>query len=809
MKSFHQIANPRPDVEQGVKDESVYAATLGDLLHHSEASRQYWDSEQFERLTYMTAGLRKALNDVRDRLQEGRGNGFRQIETTFGGGKTHAMIAMFHECSKWGAIPVVIDGGRINASKQTIWGEIERQLDDGISRMDGMVAPSEDEIYNLLHGRDKPILILMDEIMPYMESAAGHVVGGTNMAIQTNTFLQRLSNKVKALPNVCVVISLPEKENAQMKELYDHTKKVAGRRHQLATVATKNDMPHILRRRLFETDERVIEDRAGENVRVYVERCVEGKSIAQDDAGDYAGEFTGTYPFTPDVLDVLFDRWATYPSFQKTRGALRLLSVMVHSLLKSDRTEITLADIDLEVPVIREELLKHPGKNMEGIISADITGRHAGAKDNGEAGVRCARTIFMYSFPRECKGATEAEIKRAASTDKITHSEVGDALNGFQKALFHLDLTSGDMYRFMTQENINRIIERAVGNVRPEEIADEELERLKAVADGGRFDRVVVWPDRQARIDDSPAMQLVILRESDPERCRWLVSNVSQKQGRVHANALAFLMPTNGGKLAESIRKLLAMRRVRQTHGEMLASNPANARRVTNEESDAKNYIPRGLREKYADVWLPGGKEGAKRLDVMMVDTLNDHIPIGQIVWDHLVKREEVHESFTRHMLDAEYGGDPDKAFRKMMTTPGDRRPASLEVLRNATEPAVREPEPEPTITGGRFVGDGDEPPVDGTGERDVAPEKPADNWAGIRCSCAAGLEDLGRLGSVLATAKQLPITDLKFSIKHRPDDKFDVVFDVDGDIDTDVADRLHGLFPDDASWKMIPYWNE
>ncbi|MBI1658876.1 MAG: ATP-binding protein [Thaumarchaeota archaeon] len=811
MKPFHQIVCPRPDVEQGVTDDSVYAASLSDLLHPSEASRRYWDSAEFDRLTYMTDGLRDALNNIGLRLHEGKGNGLRQIETSFGGGKTHAMIAMFHECRKWGAKPIVIDGGRLNASKQTIWGEIERQLDDTTDRMTGMVAPSEDEIYGLLHGRNKPILILMDEILPYVESAAGHTVGKTNMAVQTNTFMQRLSNKVQALPNVCVVVSLPDREDTQEKELYDHLKKVVGRRRQFITVADASDMPHILRRRLFETDESVIEDRAGENVEAYVRRCVEGKSIDPDNVGGYTGDFAGTYPFTPDVLAVLFDRWATYPSFQRTRGALRLLSTIVHSLLKSDRTEITLADIDLEVPAIRAELLVHTGKQMEGIINSDITGKHAGAREFRDAGMRAARAVFMYSFPRECKGATQAEVKRAASTSTVTHSEVVEALHNFQKSLFYLDLANADMYRFDTKENINKVIERAMGNVNVSDMEAHENERLRAAADGGRFSRIVVWPDKQTRIEDMPAMQLVILRENDPELCRWFVSHVSPKQGRAHSNALAFVMPTDGGKLAENIRRLLAMRRIRQTHGESLESNPVSERRVSGEESVAEGYIPRGLHEKYADVWLPDKDDGARRLNTMMADPMDDHVPMGEIMWDYLVRESEVHESFTRRMLDDEYGGDPDQAFRKMMTTPGERRPASLDVLRSAKESETEKPKAVVSVAGGRFVGggDADRPDDDTGGGQTDTPAKHVEKITGIRCSCAIGRDELGRLGSVLATVRPLPTTNLKFSVSQRPDDKLDVVFDVDGDIDANVADSLRGLFPHDAVWTQTKDWDE
>ena len=266
-------------------------------------------------------------------------------------------------------------------------------------------------------------------------------------------------------------------------------------------------------------------------------------------------------------------------------------------------------------------------------------------------------------------------------------------------------------------------------------------------------------------------------------------------------------MPTNGGKLAENLRVLLAMKRIRQTQSDVLESNPINNSRVKTEEGDAEAYIPRGLREKYAEIWLPNKDGGAKRLDVMMMDPLNDRLSIGKIVWDYLAEKSEVHVSFTRYMLDAEYGGDPDAAFRKMMTTPGERRPASLEVLRNAEE-SKKEPEPQPTITGGRFVGGEDEPPG-GLGEPDVEPKKPTAAIPGLRCSCVIERDELAGLGSVLATVRPLSTTKLRFSVNQRADDKLDVILDIDGEIGADDADDLRGFFPDDASWKPLKDWDE
>ena len=106
MTPFYKLVEPRVDVKSGVLDKSVYAASLGDLLRQGEAGKRYRNKREFYKLTYETEGLLEALNDIRLRLHEGRGNGFRQIETSFGGGKTHSMIAMYHKCKDWDAIPL-------------------------------------------------------------------------------------------------------------------------------------------------------------------------------------------------------------------------------------------------------------------------------------------------------------------------------------------------------------------------------------------------------------------------------------------------------------------------------------------------------------------------------------------------------------------------------------------------------------------------------------------------------------------------------------------------------------------------------
>lgn len=212
MKPFHDLVDVRPDVRDGTLDQSAYAASLGDVAGDVDkpAAREYRDPKLFCQMTYVTEGMRRVLEDIRMRLHDGKGNGVRQIETSFGGGKTHAMIAMYHRCREWDATPVVIDGQALDVSN-TIWGEMERQLDGRINTMTGQTAPSGTRIYELLHGRKKPILILVDEMFNYVANAAGVIVGNSDLAAQTIIFMQRLTGQMGSLPNVCLVMSLSDR----------------------------------------------------------------------------------------------------------------------------------------------------------------------------------------------------------------------------------------------------------------------------------------------------------------------------------------------------------------------------------------------------------------------------------------------------------------------------------------------------------------------------------------------------------------------------------------------------------------------
>ena len=134
----------------------------------------------------------------------------------------------------------------------------------------------------------------------------------------------------------------------------------------------------------------------------------------ETEPSEYRKQFEAAYPFQPEAIDVLYQRWGSFPSFQRTRGVLRLLSLVIHSLKEKAIPYISLADFDLSVQEIRQELLKYTGPEYESVISADITGKNAGAKKVdvglGDAykglrlGSRAATTVFCTHFRAVQKG---------------------------------------------------------------------------------------------------------------------------------------------------------------------------------------------------------------------------------------------------------------------------------------------------------------------------------------------------------------------------------------------------------------------
>lgn len=534
-------------------------------------------------------------------------------------------------------------------------------------------------------------------------------------------------------------------------------------------------------------------------------------SLLGDDATDYTERFGYTYPFTPDVISLLHERWGSHSTFQRTRGVLRLLSLVVHSMLKTDRAWIAPGDIDLSVPEIRKELLKHTGDNAESVIIADIVGNNAGAKNEGEEGVRCASCVFMYSFPLTAGGATQAEVKRGVFTYGVPHSVVGDVMNKLRRRLFYLKLTDDDMLRFDVMPNLNHMISQAIRNVPDVDVQQEELDRLQADVHGGRFADVVLWPDatESGSVSDIPVLQLIICKHNDPEWCERAV-NGTVRSRRINMNGLVFLLPSDGMALSESLRRYLAVQSIKKRLDMTPDYTTVVRARVESELTRAEQGIGGGLRTKYSAVYIPakGGKVTMAR-DYTFNPAEDSGTSLDHLLWNRLVREDQIATSMAPDIA-RKYGSDADSAYNTMIRTPGVVMPASLEIVRKAFETQSAEDDAPPA--GGDSTRGGpmpDYPPAGGDSTRgSPMPDDPTQSEDTYERMIYADVVDsvgLNTVRSLLLEPSKLSLTVFDCHAVLRPDGMYDVRLEMRGEIPDRVVSSIkptnRGNVETDEGW--------
>lgn len=95
LKPWREIITPHRDVASGRYQQAEFAADLGQVFR-GEGSDEYRDPVEFFRRTYLTEGLRMLLVGAVRRITDTGGDPVVELQTNFGGGKTHSMLALLH-----------------------------------------------------------------------------------------------------------------------------------------------------------------------------------------------------------------------------------------------------------------------------------------------------------------------------------------------------------------------------------------------------------------------------------------------------------------------------------------------------------------------------------------------------------------------------------------------------------------------------------------------------------------------------------------------------------------------------------------
>ena len=691
MKAFHTIAVPHRDILEGRLTMDVFAADLWEVTQQ-RGTDEYRDAETFFKKTYLTEGLKNLLTVVEKRLRGSGGDPVIQIQTPFGGGKTHALIAMYHKAAEWGAKKVDIVGTALS-TEETLWGILEKRLTGKTVKLTGQVAPGKEAIRKLL-SQNQPALILMDEVLEYVTKAAGVKVGQSTLAAQTIAFMQELTETVSTIEKVCLVVTLPssilERYDEDAEKLYQQLQKVAGRVEKIYTPVQENEIAKIIRCRLFASVDEVATRKAVAEFMKYVEK--EEILPAGLQASEYRDRFLDSYPFMPEVVNVLYHRWGSFPTFQRTRGVLRLLSLVVHSLKTSNKPYISLADFDLVNQEIRQELLKHIGSEFNSVIAADFIDVTAGASkvdlSLGKAyqglrlGSRAATAVFLYSFSGgHERGAALGDIKRSATTIENPASVVAEAVEQLKGKLFYLQSVA-EKYFFNNQPNLNRILLTNMENIKDEKIVQTEKELLKANISGAKL-KVFVWEENPANIPDFEELKLVILRRQSREVISGILKNKGQTP-RVYRNTLFFLYPLESEKPAftNTIKRKIAYEYIEQDQN--LNLNEEQKKEVRKELKKAESDVKESIRRLYRVVAIPT-KEGTKEID-LGIPTYGEEKVLDQEVLDKLRSNGEVLVRIAPLVIKEKYLSanvhvSTEQIYQSALKTPGETRLTDRSVL--------------------------------------------------------------------------------------------------------------------------------
>jgi len=700
MTSFHTIAVPHKDILEGRLTLDVFAADLWEV-NQGRGPDEYRDAETFFHKTYLTQGLQNLLDVVKRRLQGKGGDPVIQIQTPFGGGKTHALIAIYHKAQGWNAKRVVVSGTALSA-EDTLWGLMEKQLTGKIERFSGRIAPGKEAIRGLLADH-QPVILLMDEVLEYVTKAAGVKVEESTLAGQTMAFVQELTEAAGSLSKTCLVVTLPssivEHYDERAEKLFQQLQKVAGRVEKIYTPVQEDEITQIIRRRLFSDLDEAGAKEVVRGFMAYAEK--EGIIPEGVEPSQYRDRFLASYPFMPEVVNILYHRWGSFPTFQRTRGVLRLLSLVIHSLKAGSRPWISLADFDLGNQEIRQELLKHIGAEYNGIIASDITDPGSGAKkvdgslggayQGLNLGTRAGATIFLYSFSgAQEQGVTPSEVKRCATTLENPASAIAEAVDQLRDLLFFMQ-REGNRYFFSNQPNLNRVRLVKMENIQAPELREEEKTLLRAVIKGGKL-KTFLWEENPTTIPDASDLKLVILEREDRDLMREMVDKKGQGP-RVNKNTLFFLCPLESERsnFAKALKSKMADERIQGDKN--LALTEDQKKQIKKDLKRAESTISESLRRCYRMVFIPT-RDGFKEED-LGIPTYGEEKSLVQEVYEKLRSDGEILEKIAPLVLKEKYLMDRDyvlteQLYQAALRTPGESRPVDTSVFENGIGDGVR-----------------------------------------------------------------------------------------------------------------------
>lgn len=542
MVTIFESCQPRRDILNGRMSEAEFAARLGDVLSGTGPD-DYVDATRFFANTYPTAGLKELLGQVLGRLSgHGSSSAVFRLDTSFGGGKTHGLIALVHGARKGSTVPnmsefvslpsmpddtsvAAFDGEAADPSNGrmmgdgirafTPWGEIAYQVGGAaayelVRNSDEMRrAPGADTLVEVFG--DRTVLVVLDELGEYLRKCPD-AYGRDQLA----AFLKALFGAVESRPRAALVFTLAvrsdgkatdafARENEEISRIVAELESVSGRKATILNPTSDDETAAVLKRRLFErvdVSEATIDEYSALWTRF------RDRIDASHQGADARAALEASYPFHPDLLDTLTGKTATLADFQRVRGMLRILAKTVANVWATrpkDGSLIHTHHVDLGDEGIRREFTTRLNQSAyDSAILNDIDGKAgrsalaAGIDADRFGGLLpyasyVARTVFVHTmaYNNELRGLTPARLRYSILSPDADLSFVSDAETAFIQGSAYLDDRPGAPLRFNAEANLTQIIAREERGVESDALRVEVDSRIKDIFGGtGSFEAI-------------------------------------------------------------------------------------------------------------------------------------------------------------------------------------------------------------------------------------------------------------------------------------------------------------------------------
>lgn len=670
LRPWREIAVPHEDVLKGTFQQAEFAADLS-RVHAGTATGEYQNPALFFQRTFITEGMRLLLDSVVRRLAGKGGDPVIQLQTAFGGGKTHTMLAVYHLAK--GEAPAsdlqgvgeilsaaqivelprarvaVLDGIKSSPNQpmkrdgqaiRTLWGDLAWQLGGAegyalVAEADASGTSPGKAVLETLLTRCAPCVILIDELVAYVRQfEEGKALSGGTFDSNLS-FVQALTEALKAVPTAVLLASLPESEKeagsqrgVKALEALAH---YFGRVQALWKPVATEEAFEIVRRRLFTSinDKLAMESVCRAFADFYTAHRDDFPQETQESR--YYERLVHAYPIHPEVFDRLYEDWSTLDNFQRTRGVLKLMAKVIHRLWKGGNNDplIMPGSLPLYDADVRNEVIYYLPQGWDPVIERDVDGERAETTDieskdtrfgSVQACRRAARAVFLGSAP-----TTTNQLVRGLELNHVMLGVVqpGQQLGLFKDALRRL----GDRLHYLNHAN-NRFWLDTRPNLRREmeerkrRFQDKEdvfpliRDRVQKSFASGVFGGIHIFTN-SGDVPDDWALRLVVLppdaafSKSGQSLAVDRATEILKKRGdqpRFKQNRLIFLAADydSVSRLKDHVRSYLAWRSIVADYKDnRVVLDNLMAKQAAGSLETAEDTVRRMIRETYKWIVAP------------------------------------------------------------------------------------------------------------------------------------------------------------------------------------------------------------